>query len=100
MNHTQVKGNKLFLVCTICGPEAQHSFELARRKNAGYDRVSDRRTIEDWLERHAHADSGYDHFKLGMHANPNWDMGIPATPDSDVKAHVRLALIKSNVVKT
>ena len=100
MNHTQPKGNKLFLVCTICGPDTQHSFELARRKNAGYEKVSDRRLIEDWFEKHAHPDSGFDHFKMGMHANPDWDKGIPVRPDSDVSAHVRLALIKSDTVKT
>jgi hypothetical protein len=99
MNHTQPKGNKLFLVCTICGPESQHSLELARRKNAAYEKVMDRRNIEAWFEKHAHPDCGYDHFKLGMHANPDWDKAIPASPDSDVKAAVRLALIKSDVVK-
>jgi hypothetical protein len=99
MNHTQVKGNRLFLVCTVCGPEMEFSLELARRKNAGYEKVMDRRNIEAWFEKHASCGDGKDHFKMGMERNPDWDRAIAVSPDSDVKAHVRLALVKSNTVK-
>jgi hypothetical protein len=99
MTPDQVKGNRLFLVCTVCGPEIEYSLELARRKNAGYEKVMQHRLVEDWFERHANCGDTRDHFKLGMERNPDWDKGVVVKPDSHVGAHVRLALIKSDRVK-
>jgi hypothetical protein len=95
-----VSGNKLFFVCTVCGPSTEQALEFARRKNAGYERILDRRLIEDWFDRHAECGGTRDHFKMGMTHNPDWDAAQLVSPDSNVKAAVRLALVKSDTVKT
>jgi hypothetical protein len=99
MSHSQIKGNRMFMVCTVCGPDVEHALELSRRKNEGYEKVMPHQVIAAWLRKHARCGDGYDHFKLGLERNPDWDKAVPVSPDSNVKAHVRLELIKSDRLK-
>jgi hypothetical protein len=94
---TIIEGNRLYIVCTVCGADTEHSQMLGQRLGSGYHRAPDRRLLDAWFETHAKCGDTLDHFRLVLAKPANWDVWPVISPDSHVGAHVKtaLALVKS-----
>lgn len=90
---TDIAGNRIYLVCTICGADTQHSLMLGMRRGNGYFKAPDRRMLDAWYEEHAKCGDTLDHFKLAMQKPANWDRPLPISPDTNVDLAVKLALV-------
>lgn len=88
-------GNRIFLVCTACGADTDHAFELARRTSGGYRAARMLRDLQAWLDRHENCGGTRDHFKAGLAKSPDWDATEIADPKSNVRAAVRLGIAKA-----
>ena len=81
-------GNRMFLVCTICGAETESALMLGQRRTLAFSKVPRQHHFEEWFEAHEHG--GGDHFKLAFAKTPDWDRSTPADP---VHLGVKLALV-------
>jgi hypothetical protein len=93
--HPSVGGNQLYLICTICGNDAANALLLAERKiDSSYAALSERRALEKFFDRHAECGGTRDKFKLALGHPADWDAVEFADPANNLKAAVRLALVK------
>lgn len=88
-----VEGNRLYLICQS-HPDAEHSLMLGMRRNGGYARAPSQREIQACFDEHEKCPGGLDHFKSALQKPANWDAPEIVTPDSNIHAAVKLALVK------
>jgi hypothetical protein len=82
-------GNRMYLVCTHCGAEIEHTIMLGQRRTGAFSKSPRQHHLEEWFEAHAH--DGGDHFKLAFGKTPDWDRSMSADP---VHLAVKLALVQ------
>ena len=94
-----VEGNRLYIICTVCGSDTQHSQMLGMRRGSGYFKAPGRREMEEWFEEHAKCGGTLDHFKLALSKPENWDAAEVIDPGTNTALAVKLALIESGRTK-
>lgn len=89
----ETTGNRIYLVCTAHQQESK-SLMLGKRLNGAYGRPPSAHEINAWFDEHANCPGAPDCFKLAYQQPQNYDVDPPADPATNVKAAVKLALVK------
>jgi len=87
-----VEGNRIYLICSVCGPDTQHSMMLGLRRAGGYCRPPSGQQLQAWFDEHEKCGGVNDKFKLAMDKPANWDAPEMVSPTNHVGAHVKTAL--------
>lgn len=85
-------GNRLYLVCAA--HPAESSIMLGKRLQSAYGRPPSASELDKWFDEHATCVGAPDCFKLAYAKPQNWDVDPPVDPATDIKAAVKLALVK------
>lgn len=93
--HPRVRGNQLYVICTICGPEVANALLMGTRDEAGYENAPERRAAEKFFQRHASCGNTRDHFKLAMGHSADYDALEYVDPATNIHGAVKLALVKA-----
>jgi hypothetical protein len=93
--HPRVGGNQLYVICTVCGPDIAQSLRLAHREDGPYGHFADRRDLDKFFETHAKCGGTYDHYKMAMGHEANYDAVEFVDPATNIAGAVRLSLVKS-----
>jgi hypothetical protein len=84
--------NRLYLTCAS-HPEAS-ALMLGKRLQGAYGRAPGAHELNGWFDEHANCPGAPDCFKLAYKHPQNHDVDPIADPATDVKAAVKLALVK------
>jgi hypothetical protein len=93
--HPRVRGNQLYIICTVCGPEIANALLLGMRDEGAYEGAPAPRAAEKFFSRHETCGGTRDHYKLAMGHPADWDALEFVDPASDIRGAVKLALVKS-----
>ena len=87
------EGNRLYLVCTAHA-EPAHALMLGKRLQTAYGRAPGAHEMNTWFDEHSQCPGAPDCFRIAYQNPQNHDVDPPADPATDVKAAVKLALVK------
>lgn len=93
-NYVETTGNRLYLVCTAHEQEGA-ALMLGKRLNGAYGRPPSAHEINAWFDEHANCLGAPDCFRLAYQKAQNYDVDPVADPKTDLKAAVKLALVKA-----
>jgi hypothetical protein len=85
--------NRLYLTCASHPEES--AIMLGKRLQGAYGRAPGAHELNGWFDEHANCPGAPDCFKLAYRHPQNHDVDPVADPTTDVKAAVKLALVKS-----
>lgn len=86
------EGNRLYLTCAS-HPEAS-LIMLGKRLQSAYGRAPGANELNAWFDEHANCPGAPDCFKLAYQQTQNHDVDPVTDPATDIKAAVKLALVK------
>lgn len=86
------EGNRLYLTCAS-HPEAS-LIMLGKRLQSAYGRAPGANELNTWFDEHANCPGAPDCFKLAYQQTQNHDVDPVTDPATDIKAAVKLALVK------
>lgn len=86
------EGNRLYLVCAAHPEESM--LMLGKRLKSAYGRAPGAHELNSWFDEHANCLNAPDCFKLAYQQTQNHDVDPIANPATDLKAAVKLALVK------
>ena len=92
--HPQIRGNQLYVICTVCGPNVTDALLLASRDQGAFEKCPERRAAEKFFVRHEKCGGTRDHFKLALGHLADLDCTV-VDPTTNIKGAVKLALVKS-----
>lgn len=92
--HPRLRGNQLFVICTVCGADVANALRMGQRDDSGYESMPEARVAQKFFTRHADCGGTRDHFKLAMLHVADHDKLEYVDPATNIKGAVRLALVK------
>lgn len=84
--------NRIYLVCSAHAEESK--IMLGKRLQGAYGRAPGNTELNRWFDEHANCLGAPDCFKLAYSHPQNHDVDPIADPKTDLKAAVKLALVK------
>jgi hypothetical protein len=87
------EGNRLYLVCTAHQEESK-ALMLGKRLQSAYGRAPGAHEMNSWFDEHAQCPGAPDCFRIAYAKSQNHDVDITVDPATNVKAAVKLALVK------
>jgi hypothetical protein len=90
--HPPLRGNQLYVICTVCGPNVTDALLLASREDGPFENCPEKRAAEKFFKRHEKCGGTKDHFKLAL--GHFADLDCIVDPTTNIKGAVKLALVK------
>ncbi len=87
-----IDGNRLYLVCSAHPEDSK--IMLGKRLQGAYGRAPGNTELNKWFDEHAQCLNAPDCFRLAYENQMNYDVDVPADPATNLKAAVKLAIVK------
>ena len=88
------EGNRIYLVCNA-HPDVEHGIMLGMRRGSEFFKGPMGQHLNDWFDTHAKCLTEPDHYRIAYAQPLNHDIDPYVDPATNLKAAVKLALVKS-----